>query len=180
MTGWAARAAAAVERASTAGSFLAGLSVLVITLLITYDVAMRYFLGQPQIFVDELATFLLVVVIFWGLARTFRNDGHITVDLLTRKLRPDMRAGLRAMTFVLGVMFLAIVTWQTWETALRAYQIGRVSTVMRYPLWIPQFCITLGLGLMLLAMLVALIQQLRLLASGKLTRTAASSQGSAD
>jgi TRAP-type C4-dicarboxylate transport system permease small subunit len=156
-----------VDRTARAGSFLGGLAVLVITLLVTYDVAMRYFLGRPQVFVHELASFLLVLVIFWGLAHTFRSDGHIAVDLVTRTLRPPLRASLRAVTLLLGLAFLAIVTWETWETALRAYRFGRVSTVMLYPLWIPQLCIPLGLGLMFFAMLVALIRRVELLAKRK-------------
>lgn len=154
----------AVDWTARAGSFLAGVAVLLITLLITYDVAMRFFLGRPQVFVDELASFLQVVVIFWGLAETFRRDGHISVDLLTQRLRPGPRAGLRVVTLVLALGFLAIVTWQTVDTALRAYRFGRVSTVMLYPLWIAQLCIPLGLALMLVAMLLALGRQVRVLA----------------
>jgi TRAP-type C4-dicarboxylate transport system permease small subunit len=164
MNRWAGRLAAAVDWASRAGSFLSGLAILVITVMITYGVTMRYFFGRPQPFVDEQVTFLLVVVIFWGLAHTFRSDGHITVDLLTGRLRPGPRTALRVATLFLGLAFLAIVTWETWDTALRAYRFGRVSIVMLYPLWIPQLCIPLGLGVMFFAMLAALIREVRLLA----------------
>jgi len=129
--------------------------------LITYSVVLRYFLGRPQIFVDELATFLLVVVICWGLAHTFRSDGHITVDLLVRRLGPGPRAGLRVATLLLGSAFVAVVTWETLRTALQAYRYGRVSTVMLYPLWIPQLAIPLGFALLLAAMLVTLARSAR-------------------
>lgn len=161
MTGWGGRIERAVEGTARAGSLVAGLAVLVITVLITYSVILRYFFGRPQIFVDELATFLLVVVICWGLAHTFRSDGHITVDLLVRRLGPRARAGLRAATLLLGAAFVAVVTWQTLDTTLRAYRYGRVSTVMLYPLWVPHLAIPLGFALLLAAMLLALVRSAR-------------------
>ena len=163
MTWWTA----VVDSVGRAGSFLAGLAVLLITLLITYDVGMRYLLGRPQIFVDELASFLQVVVAFWGLAHTFKTEGHIRVDLVMGALRPSARTRLRVATLFLGVVFLIIVTWQTWDTALRAYRLGRVSTVMLYPLWIPQLCIPLGLALMFFAMVPALIREVARLTRGE-------------
>ena len=56
---------------------IAGVAILVITVLISVDVLMRYFLDKPQLFVDELASFLQVFVIFGGLAYTFLVGGHV-------------------------------------------------------------------------------------------------------
>ena len=56
MIGWTSKAA----------GLLAGLGVLAMAGLITFDVLMRYFLDRPQLFVDELASFLQVFVVFAG------------------------------------------------------------------------------------------------------------------
>lgn len=144
---------------------LAGLAVLVIVVLITYDVLMRFFLEQPQLFVDEAASFLEVVVIFGGLAYAFGTGTHVRVDLLTTHLRPRLRARLRAVSLGLGLIFLAIVIWTTAQSALTAYRYGRVSAVMLYPLWAPMLVIPLGLGLLAAVMLIAFVAQLRALRS---------------
>jgi TRAP-type C4-dicarboxylate transport system permease small subunit len=149
--GWTSRAAA----------ILAGIGVLVITALITFDVLMRYFLDQPQLFVAEVASFVQVFVVFAALAYTFRAGGHVRVDLVTAHLPPAVRAWLRVVTLALGVVFLAVVMWVTAQSALAAYRYGRVSAVMLYPLWIPMALIPLGLGLMAVAMLAALARQAR-------------------
>jgi TRAP-type C4-dicarboxylate transport system permease small subunit len=144
-------------------STLAGLAVLVIVALITYDVLLRYFLNQPQLFVDELASFLQILVIFGGLAYTFRTGGHVRVDLVTARLPPRARAWLRAIGLVVSLAFLGIVIWTTSQSALTAYRYGRVSTVMLYPLWAPMLLIPLGLALLAGVMLAALVAQLRAL-----------------
>jgi TRAP-type C4-dicarboxylate transport system permease small subunit len=155
------RIAAAIAGTSRAASFLGGLAVLLMTVLIAFDVLMRYFLNEPQLFVDEVAGFLQVLVVFWGLAHTFQAGGHIRVDLVTALLPRPVRAWLRVLTLAVGIGLVGVVAWVTWESAWTAYRYGRVSTVMLYPLWLPMLLIPTGLGLMGLAMAAALVAQVR-------------------
>jgi len=147
---------------SKAAGLLAGLGVLAMAGLITFDVLMRYFLDRPQLFVDELASFLQVFVVFAGLAYTFRAGGHVRVDLVTSSLPRPVRAWLRVVTLALGLAFLAAVIWVTAQSGLSAYGYGRVSAVMLYPLWIPMLLIPAGLLLMAVAMLAAFVRQVRM------------------
>lgn len=159
-----------MSRVAGAAALLSGFATLAIVLLVSYDVAMRYFFNDPQIFVDEVASFLEVLVVFGGAAYTFRAGGHVRVDLVTGRLRPGTRAGLRALTLLLGVVFLAVVIWVTAQSAITAWRYGRVSTVMLYPLWLPMALIPAGLALLALAMLRALGRQLTVLAGPRVGR----------
>ena len=150
-----------IGRAAGVAALLAGFATLAIVLLISYDVAMRYFFEQPQLFVDEVASFLEVLVVFGGAAYTFRVGGHVRVDLVTGRLGPAARAWLRVVTLGVGVVFLAVVIWVTVQSGITAFRYGRVSTVMLYPLWLPMLLIPAGLALMALAMLAALARQVR-------------------
>jgi len=150
-----------IGRAAGVARLLAGFATLAIVLLISYDVAMRYFFEQPQLFVDEVASFLEVLVVFGGAAYTFRVGGHVRVDLVTGRLGPAARAWLRVVTLGLGVVFLAVVIWVTVQSGITAFRYGRVSTVMLYPLWLPMLLIPAGLALMALAMLATLARQVR-------------------
>jgi TRAP-type C4-dicarboxylate transport system permease small subunit len=150
-----------IARLASVAALLAGFATLAVVLLISYDVTMRYFFDKPQIFVDEVASFLEVLIVFGGAAYTFRIGGHVRVDLVTTLLRPAARAGLRVLTLALGVVFLAIVIWVTTQSALAAWRYGRVSAVMLYPLWWPMLFIPAGLALMALAMLARLGRQVR-------------------
>jgi len=151
-----------IARAANVAALLAGFATLAIVLLVSYDVLMRYFFDRPQLFVDEVASFLQVLVIFGGAAYTFRVGGHVRVDLITGILRPAVRGWLRLGTLLLGVVFLAVVIWVTTHSAYTAYSYGRVSAVMLYPLWLPMAFVPAGLALMELAMLVALVRQVKL------------------
>ena len=152
-----------IARVARSAATLAGLATLAIVVLISYDVLMRYLLDRPQLFVDEVASFLEVLVIFGGLAYTFQRGGHVRVDLVTGHLPSVARAWLRAAGLLVGLAFLLVVIWTTTQSALTAYRYGRVSTVMLYPIWVPMLVIPAGLALMALVMLVALGRQVRAL-----------------
>jgi len=152
-----------IGRIARSASTLAGLAVLAIVVLISLDVLMRFFFNQPQLFVDEVASFLEILVIFGGLAYTFRTGGHVRVDLLTGRLPGPARAWLRLVSLLVGLAFLGVVIWPTVQSALTAYRYGRVSTVMLYPLWLPMLLIPAGLGLLGVAMLATLARQVRAL-----------------
>lgn len=152
-----------IARAAGMAGLLAGLATLAIVLLISYDVGMRYFFNEPQVFVDELASFLELLVVFGGAAYTFRAGGHVRVDLLTGHLAPAARARLRLVTLALGIAFLGVVIWVTTHSAITAFNYGRVSAVMLYPLWPPMLLIPAGLALMALVMAAALARQAKIL-----------------
>ncbi len=149
-----------------------GIAVLVITLLISFDVLMRYFLDQPQLFVDELTSFLLVALIFLGTGPTFQKGGHIQVDLLTSRLNSRTQDRLRIITLLIGILLLAIIIYETWISTVVAFRLGRVSAVMLYPLWIAMGFVPLGLILMVFFMAVKLISVI----SGKEDRKPAGSK----
>lgn len=150
-----------IARLSWVAALLAGLATLAIAVLISADALLRYFFNSPLLFVDEVASFLLVLVIFGGLAYTFQCGAHVRVDLATTHLPPPVRAWLRAGGLLLGIGFVLVVSWTTLQSAVTAYRYGRVSTVMLYPLWAPMLLIPAGLLLMSAAMAGALRRQLR-------------------
>jgi TRAP-type C4-dicarboxylate transport system permease small subunit len=133
---------------------ITGLMVLAITILVSYDVLMRYFLDEPQLFVDDLTSFLLVSIIFLGAGPVFYKGGHIRVDLLISHLKFKSQKKLRLITLIIGIIFLGIVTYQTMISTITAFQTGRVSAVMNYPLWIGMSFIPIGSILLLFYILI--------------------------
>jgi C4-dicarboxylate transporter, DctQ subunit len=150
-----------IARASKAAALLSGFATLALAVLISFDVLMRYFFNRPQLIVDEVGPFLLLLVIFGAAAQTFRVGGHVRVDLVTTYVPGPARAWLRAATLAIGIAFLAVVIWVTTQSAVTAFRYGRVSAVMLYPLWVFMLMIPAGLLLMVLCMIGTLRRQLK-------------------
>lgn len=137
------------------------MGVLAIALMVSYDVLLRFFLNEPQLFVDDLTSFLLVPVIFLGAGPTFYKGGHIRVDLVTSHLKPKNQSRLRVFTLFIGIALLGLITYETMISTVVAFQTGRVSAVMNYPLWMAMLFVPLGLILMVFFMVVSLVKEAR-------------------
>lgn len=133
-------------------------------LLILYGVFMRYLLNNPSIFVDEISSYLLVLIVFFGVARTFGVGGHIRVELVVNRLPTKIRQWLRGITLLLGIGYGLILTWQAWNLVVSSRGFALKSFFLRVPAYIPQLLIVVGalaLTLVLMGALAKHWQQLR-------------------
>jgi C4-dicarboxylate transporter DctQ subunit len=150
-----------LERFSEGIVLVSGLGVLVIALLVSYDVLLRFFFNEPQLFVDDVTSFLLVPIIFLGTGPTFYRGGHIRVDLLTNQLGAKAQHFLRVITLFIGLALLTLTAYETLVSTWVAFETGRVSAVMNYPLWVAMIFIPLGLAIMAFFMFVGLVKEIR-------------------
>lgn len=102
---WLARVAAALGAVASAS--------LVFLMCLTFaDVVGRYFLNAPITFTVELTELMMGLVVMLGVAWVTLNDGHISVDIVTRSLRPGLRRATDFIARLCAVGFFAVVTWQ--------------------------------------------------------------------
>ncbi|MBY5971929.1 TRAP transporter small permease [Ferrimonas balearica] len=110
----------------------------------------------------EIGGMLFLSAVFLGLAGTFCRGGHVRVGLLTGALPPRVARPLEALVLILAAGLCLFATWssvlQTWDSwVYDSVSFGMV----RVPLWLPQGVMTLGLILLLVALLDGLVTLLR-------------------
>jgi len=104
--------------------------VLAMTLVIGYDVAMRYLFHEGSVALQELEWHLFAVIFLLGAAYTMRHDAHVRVDIFYRSRR--LTARHRALVDLLGtLLFMLPFCWLVIDGSLpfvvNAYQIGEGS-----------------------------------------------------
>ncbi|WP_163849286.1 TRAP transporter small permease [Pseudooceanicola aestuarii] len=106
----------------------------------------------------EIGGFLFLGAVFLGLAGTFTAGGHVRVTLLTRVL-PD--APRRALGVAVAAGAAGLCAFATWSSLLQFLDSVKFTSVsygmVKIPLAIPQGVMTLGLALLLLAILDAMV-----------------------
>ena len=82
--------ASGVERAvrlvTLSGAGIAALLVLIVFGVVSYSVFMRYVLGTPVTFSDELNGFIVVALVALGSGEVLLRGEHFGVDLLTERV----------------------------------------------------------------------------------------------
>ena len=141
------------------GAAMGCVSILIMVVMISLSVALRYLFSKPFLFVDEFSGYLLVVVVYMGFA--YSVDAHITVDLVAKRLPKKVRAALEVVTllaslFLIGVFFR--FAWAYFLDTMRSH--WRAATVYETPLWIPQVFLWVGLIFFGLAIATRVVRKL--------------------
>lgn len=143
-----------IERLSTAGMYVSGIGVFIMSILITVEILGRYFFGFSLLIVDEWSGYLLVMVTFLGLAYTMQTRGFLQIEFLLNRLSYRKRHLFNLFLILLALVYSLIIGWKlilyTWSN----YSAGIVSvSISQTPLYIPQLFMPLGMALLILQLI---------------------------
>lgn len=140
--------------------------VLAMTLIIAYDVSMRYLFQSGSVALQELQWHLFALLFLLGSAYTLKNDAHVRVDVLYRSrwMSPRGRAVVDLLgTLLMLIPFCLLVITGSAPFVENAYRMGEGSPdpgglPYRYLL---KAAIPIGFGLMLLQGLAMMIRSVQ-------------------
>jgi TRAP-type mannitol/chloroaromatic compound transport system permease small subunit len=95
------------------------LLIIPLTLVVIYEVIMRYVFDAPTIWGFEATTFIYGVHFMLGLAFTDVTDGNVKVDIFTSRAKPRTQAILVILTNL--IIFLPVFSCMTiwaWKYAI--------------------------------------------------------------
>jgi len=97
----------------------AGVLLILIMLLVSYLVLMRYLLGQPPGWVVEICQYMIFVLTFLAAPWLLRKKGHVAVDIVLVSLGQRANSLIAMVTSVVGMLISFLLTWyaalSTWQ-----------------------------------------------------------------
>ena len=134
--------------------------LFIMALLITVDVIGRA-LGQPTHIADEMSRYLLIGVIFIGLAHTQLAKRHIDINLVTRLFSQKRQQQLGLAAMVINTAFVWWFFIATTPHVVRTFTDHITSlSYTDTPLWIPQILLPIGAGMLAIVMSIELYYRL--------------------
>jgi TRAP-type C4-dicarboxylate transport system permease small subunit len=129
--------------------------VVILMGLVTADVTGRYLFNAPVPMTYEVGAFMLVFIVFLGLAYSQRQRAHIRVEFVTLRLPPKARGVLDLLAYTLGIAVYGAIFYQGFTWAYHGFQIGEyVAGLIDIPKWPSMFAVPFGamlLGLQFLS-----------------------------
>lgn len=119
--------------------------VIVMMPLILIEVFTRYVLGHPLMIADEFSGYVLVALSFIGLAYTWKERGHINLDMVITRLPKKSSRQLRLITLVIALAYSVMLSIESYgfvETSFERH--FRSNTYLATPLQVPHITIALG------------------------------------
>jgi TRAP-type mannitol/chloroaromatic compound transport system permease small subunit len=162
--GPSARLAALVARTNRLAGLGAGLTLLAMVGMIGREAIGRYFFNAPTDWVVELSGYLLVGIVFLGGGFILVEGAHLRVDIFYTRFTRRNRAWVDLLGYLLALPFLGFLEWHGAALAWGAWSSGEKSMIMRWPLYLPELVVPVGVLLLLLQVLVHLARALGVLA----------------
>lgn len=135
-----------LDRLATVLAFIAGASVFILSLLISFDVVARRFFGFSLQGTDEIGGYVLAIVGSLGMIHVLNRREFTRIDLLLRVTPLAVQRVLHVIAYLslaAMVVFFATHAITTLEDTI-LFQ-SRANTPLQTPMWIPQGLWTIGM-----------------------------------
>ena len=138
---------------------LSGIFILIIGIIVTYEVIMRYVFASPTTWVLEISIYLNIACVFLAGGFTLRDKMHINVDTFTARFSNRNQILLQLISLILGLLYCFVLTWKGLELAITSFRLGEVSpTILHIPVVLPYSCIVFGGALLVLEFIVQIME----------------------
>src|SRR6056297_2420064 len=94
-----------IDFAASTGGVAAAICLATVTVIITYEVIMRYVFNSPTFWVGELSIFLCMGIGFLGIAYALKNDSHFAITIVVDRLSRKGRRRMRMLTNMVGLAY---------------------------------------------------------------------------
>jgi TRAP-type transport system small permease protein len=135
-------------------SVIGSIGLLAMMLLVTVDVAGRFFFDKALIGAYELVEFLMIIVIFLGIPYGQVNKQHVNVELFTALLKGRARAVVESLTYFATIVIASLISWASVMTTIDIWKAKQSSLVLLIPQWPISTVMAIGCIVYTLALLV--------------------------
>jgi TRAP-type mannitol/chloroaromatic compound transport system permease small subunit len=157
-----------IEKISNWGLISSGILILIMAFLTTYGVGRRYLFNDPEPYSYELSTIFLTVCVVLAVSGLQRYKRHLRVDFIANYMSPKVQGILMdIVTPLLALVFVSIITWQSWEITMYSLSVGETSqSAWEEPLWPTKLTIPICMFWLCLVLLAQLIKGIKNLIRG--------------
>jgi C4-dicarboxylate transporter DctQ subunit len=135
-----------IETVSSFSGWFSGIGVLIMAVVTTTDVFLRYFFGKPLLFADDIGVYCMIFITFMGAALTLKMKRHIMVDMFYKMLPRRAQLWLDVVTTFVGCFVIWIITWHSLVWVRYTYDSSYTSSgILQTPMWMPMSMIPIGL-----------------------------------
>jgi len=138
------------------------IGLLIMMVLTTGDVIMRYIFKRPITGALELTELMMALTVSFGLAHAYINKQHISVDVFVERLNPRTRAVFDTITVVLSIAIYAVIAWRSVVYAEILRTGGNTTAALHIPTFPFVYIVAIGSAILCLIYLKTLVQRINI------------------
>src|ERR1044072_8159771 len=124
---------------SRVGAIVGGAMLLIASIVMCIDIALRYTISKTLGGADELSGYALAIASAWGLSAAVLTRSHIRIDTVYVRVKSRLRAMLDLMSLAAFIFFFSLVTYYAWGVLKQSWDSDSHSlSEIQMPLVVPQ------------------------------------------
>ena len=116
-------------------SYAGAILILAMTVLITYDVILRYFFNDPMLGAHEMVEYLLLTCFFLFLTDCWNASTHVRMGIVYEKMTGWVKKTADAFIGITGALLFGVMALKIWEELLYAFEADQISSELLMPIW---------------------------------------------
>ncbi|MBM3650832.1 MAG: TRAP transporter small permease [Alphaproteobacteria bacterium] len=144
-------------------SLLACAAAAGLTLFILLSSFMRYFLGKPFYFTEDVVSMLFLASSFLSIPITAHQRSYIRISMLTDRLPPVGRHVAAIFGSLVFLVFVLWFAWDAWQITALSYEISARTETAEIPVvpWMALMPLSMGLvGILCVVQILELVRVL--------------------
>lgn len=149
-----------IDRVSAICLLLSGVVIVLMAFVTTYGVILRYIFDAPSPYPFEISRIFMLACVVLALAHAQRLGRNIRVDFMGRYFSEKMQAFLlNIIGPAMGLVFIIVVIWKSWEDALYALEINHVTVgLVKMPTYPVRFLVPVCVALLCLVLIAQMVR----------------------
>lgn len=119
--------------------------MLAMMILLVFDIIGRS-ISRPLQGMAELSVFVMMVVIYLGLARCEEHKEHVSLEIITNALPPLIRHGLGLFVYMLALVSVGLLLYAVFQNAMDSFRSNEaIAGTVELHIWPVKFVMVIGL-----------------------------------
>jgi TRAP-type mannitol/chloroaromatic compound transport system permease small subunit len=135
--------------------------IMPLVFIATFEVILRYVFNRPTTWAWDINQWLMAGLTILMGGYILLKNGHVTVDVIVRRLSPRARAIIDLVTFLVFFVGIVALLWagtgQAWQALMRREESG---TIFRGPIYLVKMAWPVGVFMLLLQGVAKFIRDL--------------------
>jgi len=136
------------------GAYISSILFVSLVVLVMTEIIGRSFFDYSTMLADEYSGYFYLGAVFFGLAFTFNESGHIRINIVTSRLSKNSQRIIDIFAGILATIILSYALYYSFLFMVDSKEMEMLSeAVSETPLWLTQIPMTIGMSLFVLAAL---------------------------
>lgn len=140
---------------------IAGIALAILVFTTFGGVIMRYFIGKPFAWGEEVQLWCFVWITFFGAGAAFRTGSHVAIEIIVERMPKTMAKYVEFAGYLIVMAVFCFFIYQSGNIVSQMAAMGRSTNILHIPYTVIYSAVPVGCALMMFNYTIVAVKKLR-------------------